>query len=187
LGIGDRNRLPSKPPRVICIATRAPQHTSAHHHHTTINPLWWLRYKTAPPLPPEIGVQPRAASTESPQQQPDARRPKPTGPHTLIRRALDTGGGAADSSWGISFACRRAMGFSKGFALTWYPALTWYSSPARPFAAPDVPLLVTGQQGSPSPACRQMSRAPDACAESSREESTRLAHSIKLGRTLCYV
>jgi len=25
---------------------------------------------------------------------------------------------------------------SKGFALTWYRALTWYSSPARPFAAP---------------------------------------------------
>jgi len=43
---------------------------------------------------------------------------------------------------------------SKAFALTWYLALTWYSSPARPFAALDVPLLVTRQQGSPSPACR---------------------------------
>jgi len=28
---------------------------------------------------------------------------------------------------------------SKGFALTWYCALTWYSSPARPFAALDRP------------------------------------------------
>ena len=74
---------------------------------------------------------------------------------------------------------------SRGFALTWYHALTWYSSPARPFAAPDVPLLVTGQQGSPSPACRQLSRAPNACAESSREESTKLGHGSKLGRTLC--
>jgi len=53
---------------------------------------------------------------------------------------------------------------SKAFALTWYRALTWYSSPARPFAAPDVPILVTGQKRSPSPACRQLSRAPNACA-----------------------
>ena len=36
---------------------------------------------------------------------------------------------------------------SKAFALTWYRALTWYCSPARPSAALDVPLLVTGQQG----------------------------------------
>jgi len=82
---------------------------------------------------------------------------------------------------------RRKEQFSKGFALTWYRALTWYSSPARPFAAPDVPLLVTGQQGSPSPTCRQLSRAPNACAESSREESTKLGHGTKLGRTFCYV
>jgi len=34
---------------------------------------------------------------------------------------------------------------SKGFALTWYRALTQYSSPVRPFAAPDVQLHVTGQ------------------------------------------
>ena len=40
---------------------------------------------------------------------------------------------------------------SKAFALTWYRALTRYCSPARPFAALDVPLLVTGQQGSPPP------------------------------------
>jgi len=68
---------------------------------------------------------------------------------------------------------------SKGFALTWYRALTcprlfilfpWYSLPARPFTAPDDPLLVTGQQGSPSPACRQLFRAENACAESSSEE-----------------
>ena len=38
-----------------------------------------------------------------------------------------------------------ATAYSKGFALTWYRALTWYSSPARPFAAPDDPLFVTGQ------------------------------------------
>jgi len=48
---------------------------------------------------------------------------------------------------------------SKAFALTWYRALSWHSSPARPFAALDVPLPVTSQQGSPSPACRQLSRA----------------------------
>jgi len=45
-------------------------------------------------------------------------------------------------------------GNSKALALIWYRALTWYCSPARPFAAPDDPLLVTGQQGSRSPACR---------------------------------
>ena len=75
--------------------------------------------------------------------------------------------------------------FSKSFALTWYRALNWYCSPARKFAAPDVPLLVTGQQGSPSPACRQLFSARNACAGSSSEESTRLKHSTKLGRTLC--
>jgi len=74
---------------------------------------------------------------------------------------------------------------SKGFALTWYRALSWYSSPARPFAASDVPLRVTGQQGSLSPACRQLSKARNASAESSREESTKLGHGAKLGRTLC--
>ena len=30
----------------------------------------------------------------------------------------------------------RARGVCKGFAPTWYCALTWYSSPTRPFAAP---------------------------------------------------
>jgi len=73
---------------------------------------------------------------------------------------------------------------SKAFALTWYRALTWYCSPARPFAALDVPLLVTGQQGGPSPACRQLSRARNTCAGSSSEESTKLKHGTKLGRTL---
>ena len=50
----------------------------------------------------------------------------------------------------------------------------------------DGPRLVTGQQGSPSPACRQLSRAPNACAECSREAKTKLGHGTKLGRTLCY-
>ena len=75
---------------------------------------------------------------------------------------------------------------SKAFALTWYRALTWYSSPARPFAAPDVPLLVTGQQGRPSLACRQPSRARNACAGGSSDDSTKLKHGTKLGPTLCY-
>jgi len=75
---------------------------------------------------------------------------------------------------------------SKALALIWYRALTWYSSPARPFAAPEDPLLVTGQQGSPVPACRQLSRARNACAGSSSEESTKLKHGTKLGPTLCY-
>jgi len=73
---------------------------------------------------------------------------------------------------------------NKRFALTWYCALTWYASPARPFTAPDVPLLVTGQQGSLSPACRQLSRARNACAGGSSEGSTNLMHGTKLGRTL---
>jgi len=81
---------------------------------------------------------------------------------------------------------------SKAFALTWYRALTWYCSPARPFGAPDVPLHVTEQQGSaspacrqsPSPACRQLSRARDACAGSASAESTKLKHGTKLGRWL---
>jgi len=63
---------------------------------------------------------------------------------------------------------------SKAFALTWYRALTWYCSPARPFAAPDVPLLVTKQHGSPSPAFRQLSRARNASAGSPSDESTKL-------------
>jgi len=75
--------------------------------------------------------------------------------------------------------------YSKVFALTWYRVLTWYSSPARPFDAPNVPLLVTGQQGRPFPACRQLSMAPNTYTESSREESTELGHVTKLGRTLC--
>ena len=32
-----------------------------------------------------------------------------------------------------------------------YTLETWYCSPARPFAAPDDPILVTGQQGTPLP------------------------------------
>ena len=74
--------------------------------------------------------------------------------------------------------------YSKGFALTWYRALTWYSSPARPFAAPDDPQLVTGQQGSPSPACQQLLRARTVCPGGSSEGSTKLKHGTKLGRTL---
>jgi len=76
---------------------------------------------------------------------------------------------------------------SKAFALTWYRALTWYCSPARPFAALDVPLRVTGQQGGPSPACRHLSRAPNACVGISSQESTKLEHGTKLGRPLCYM
>ena len=73
---------------------------------------------------------------------------------------------------------------SKGFALTWYRALTWYSSPARPFAAPDDPRLVTGQQGRPSPACQQLFRARNVCAGGSSEGSTKLTHGTKFGRPL---
>jgi len=65
-----------------------------------------------------------------------------------------------------------AISCSKGFALTWYRALTWHSSPARPFAAPDDPRLVTGQQGSLSPACQQLSRARTVYAGGSSEGST---------------
>jgi len=65
--------------------------------------------------------------------------------------------------------------------------LTWYSSPARPFAAPDVPLLVTGQQGSPPPRVSTAVQGSNACAESSLKESINLGHGTKLGRTLCYV
>jgi len=64
---------------------------------------------------------------------------------------------------------------NKAFALTWYRDLKWYSSPAQPFTAPDDPLLVTGQQRSPSPACRQLSGARNECAESSSEESTKFS------------
>jgi len=75
---------------------------------------------------------------------------------------------------------------SKGFALTWYRALTWYSSSARPFAVPDDPQLITGQHGSPSPTCQQLSSARNVCAGGSSEGSTKLKHGTKLGRTLCY-
>jgi len=76
---------------------------------------------------------------------------------------------------------------SKGLALTWYRARTWYSSSARPFAAPDDPQLVTRQQGSPLPACRQLSRARNVCAGGSREHGTKLKHGTNIGRTLCYL
>jgi len=82
---------------------------------------------------------------------------------------------------------RRPEPRSKAFALTWYRALTWYSSPARPCAALDVPLLVTRQQGRPSPTCRQLSRTRNACVGGSREHGTKLKQGTKLGRTLCYV
>jgi len=42
------------------------------------------------------------------------------------------GGGVGDDEE----TARAGESFSKAFALTWYRALTWYSSPARPFAAP---------------------------------------------------
>ena len=71
--------------------------------------------------------------------------------------------------------------------VTWYRARTWYSSPGRSFAALDVPLLVTRQQESPSPACRQLSRVRNACAGGSSEHGTKLKHGTKLGRTRCYM
>ena len=77
------------------------------------------------------------------------------------------------------------FGRSKALALIWYRALTWYSSLARPLAAPDDPRLVTRQHGSPSPACRQLSRARNACAGGSSEHGTKLKHGTRLGRTLC--
>jgi len=105
----------------------------------------------------------------------------------LMRVVCDEGGRARSRATvlGTIFSAVPLRYVSKGFALTWYRALTWYSSPARPFAAPEVSQLVTGQQGSPSPACRQLSRAQNACAESSHKESTKLGHATKLGRTLC--
>ena len=87
--------------------------------------------------------------------------------------------------WCCTTMLRAARRNSKVFALTWYRALTWYSSRARPFAALDVPLLVTRQQGSPPPACRQLSRARNACAGGSGEHGTKLKHGNKLGPTLC--
>jgi len=75
-------------------------------------------------------------------------------------------------------------GDSKGLALTWYRALTWYSSSARPFVAPDDPQLITGQQGSPSHAYQHLSRALNVCAGGSSEGSTKSKHGTKLGRTL---
>ena len=75
---------------------------------------------------------------------------------------------------------------SKALALIWYHALTWYSSPARPLATPDDPRLFAGQQGSPSPACQQLSRARNVCAGGSSEGSTKLKHGTKLGPMLRY-
>jgi len=59
--------------------------------------------------------------------------------------------------------------------------LNWYSSPARPFAAPEGPRLVTGQQGSPALACQQIFRAQTVCAGGSSEGSTELKHGTELG------
>jgi len=53
-------------------------------------------------------------------------------------------GGGGGALWGVSIS-------SSGSAPTRYGALTWNNLPARPFAAPDDPLLVTGTHGSPSP------------------------------------
>jgi len=102
-----------------------------------------------------------------------------------VRKAISSLRNA--SAWRkATSSCRIAWRACEITFITWDRALPWYSSPARPFAAPDVPLLVTGQQGSLSPACRQLFRVPNACAESSREESTKLGHGTQLGRTLCY-
>ena len=77
--------------------------------------------------------------------------------------------------------------FSKGFVLTWYRALTWYSSPARPFAAPDDPLLVTGQQGSPSPACQQLSRARYVCGGGLKQREYQVKARYQVRANACYV
>ena len=104
----------------------------------------------------------------------------------MVSMAAAEAEAAEEAEGGAGGEVRHHLAFSKGFALTWCRALTWHSSPARPFAAPDVPLLVTGQQGNPSPACGQLSWARNACVESSREKSTEFRHGTKLGRTLCY-
>ena len=59
---------------------------------------------------------------------------------------------------GVRETVHSTSGSSKGRALTWYGALAWYCLSARTFAAPDDPLIVTGQQGRPSLACRQLTR-----------------------------
>ena len=67
------------------------------------------------------------------------------------RASLERNGGRGG---GLVVRQRRGVGqseCSKAFGLTLYCALTRYCSPARAFAAPDAPLFVTGQQGSPSP------------------------------------
>jgi len=99
-----------------------------------------------------------------------------------VTRAAAAGG--RYQKGGVSRRGGTGRGGSKGFALTWCRALTWYSSSARPLAAPDDPQLVTGQQGSPSSACQQLSRAQHVCAGGSSEGSTKLKHGTKLGRTL---
>jgi len=81
----------------------------------------------------------------------------------------------------VSIQCR----LSKGFALTWYRALSWYSSSARPFAALDDPQLVTGQQGSPSPACRQLSRAQNVCAGGLKRREYQVKARYQVGANAC--
>jgi len=87
---------------------------------------------------------------------------------TRVRVAARVAAAAASSAAHSAHCCRPRAGvgkssilvrfaddsFTQSFIATiGYAALTWYSSPARPLAAPDDPLLVTGQQGSPFPAC----------------------------------
>jgi len=79
---------------------------------------------------------------------------------------------------------------SKAFALTWYRALTWYSSPARPFAAP----CRDGRPATRYQAAREpLPRVPTAFQGSNcvlgglkRGGGTKFKHGTKLGRTLCY-
>jgi len=121
-------------------------------------------------MPPACGYRPSAHSTRHSSQTP---------PEVLLRLSRCT----ALLQTIYRGSCLLA---SKALALIWCRALTWSSSPAPPFAALDVPLLVTRQQGSPSPACRQFCRARNACAGGSMEHGTKLKHGTKLEPTLSY-
>jgi len=85
---------------------------------------------------------------------------------------------------------------STAFALTWYCAspnlvlcftlILFASTTVCCAGRPATCYGAARDPPPPPPACRQLSSARNACAGSSSEESVKLQHGTKLGRTRCY-
>ena len=75
---------------------------------------------------------------------------------------------------------------SKGFALTWYRALTWYFLRLSPPRTHGKPWKAVGTRGRGSFAAREPEAGRPAQQTVVLAKSAELKHGTKLGRTLCY-